>query len=106
MMTMDEIFKLSLKELSELVKGKKVSPFEITKHYFERIEKQNKKLNAFVYINKLKALKSAELATKDIYNGEIKSLLHGLPVAHKDLYSTKDIETTAGSKLLKNNIPL
>ena len=45
------------------------------------------------------------MATKDIYNGEIKSLLHGLPVAHKDLYSTKDIKTTAGSKLLKNSIP-
>ena len=102
---MNEIFKYSLKDLSKLVQKKKISSTEIMKIFFDRIEKKNKKLNAFVLLNKETSLKEAEVATQEIFEGKIKSSLHGLPVAHKDLYMTKGIKTTAGSKLLKDNIP-
>ncbi len=102
---MNDFFSLSLSDLSKMINQKKISPLEITLNYIEKIKKDNQKLNAFVFLNEENAINSAEKATNEISSGYLKGPLHGLPVAHKDLYMTKNIKTTAGSKILENNYP-
>ena len=92
------------KTVADLVSGlknKKFSSVEITKHYLNKINKSN--LNAFISINDDIAIKQAEEADKKIANGS-DNLLTGIPYAHKDIFCTKGIRTTAGSKMLDNFI--
>ena len=98
---MSEILNLSLVELVEKVKNKNLSSREITKTYIERSEK-SKKLNTYITENFDKALKKAENFDK---NPNFEKKLPGIPIAVKDLFCTKDLRTTAGSKILENFVP-
>jgi len=95
---------LTKKTLSSLVNGIKKKDFtseEITNLFIENSEKA-KKLNTYITTNFNKALDRAkELDKKKIFDG----LLSGVPIAVKDLFCTKDVRTTAGSKILHNFIP-
>jgi len=98
----------TIKETSENLKKKMVSVVELTKSYLKRIETMDQKLHAFLTINEKGALDDAQKADNLIATipniFETKPLL-GIPVAAKDLYSTKDLRTTAGSKVIENYIP-
>lgn len=98
---------LTIKETGEGLKAKKFSSVEITKACLEQIKKYNKDLNAFITITEKEALeqavKSDNLASQDQVL-EAKPLL-GIPIALKDLFSTKGIKTTAASKVLRDYIP-
>jgi len=80
---------------------KKISSLELTKSYLETIKKHNQELNAFITITEKEAIVQAESADLRIAKGQSTPLL-GIPVALKDLYMTKGIRTTAGSKVLEN----
>ena len=90
---------LTLKELSDGIKKKNFSSTEITKIFLTDIKKSN--LNAFVSINEDFSLLLAKFADEKIANGEYKTLT-GLPIAHKDIFVTKDFKSTACSKILSN----
>ena len=98
------------KTLSDF-KQKKLSVSELVDSYLKRIDSLNKKLNAFITIDYEGARKRAkdldELIhhEKDIDQLIKKFPLLGVPIAHKDIYSTKGIETTAASNILKGYIP-
>ena len=98
---MSDITKQSLSELVENIKSKKLSSSEVTKAFVERSEK-SKELNAYItedYANALnKAKKFDEKPNLDLK-------LPGIPMAVKDLFCTKDLRTTAGSKILNNFVP-
>jgi len=98
---MSEILDLTLVELVENIKKKKLSSKEITKTYVDRSEK-SKKLNAYVTEDFENALKKADNFDK---NPNFKNKLPGIPIAIKDLFCTKDVKTTAGSKILENFVP-
>tara|TARA_Y100001970_G_scaffold164879_1_gene201458 strand:- start:1944 stop:3401 length:1458 start_codon:yes stop_codon:yes gene_type:complete len=98
---MSDLNKNTLSEIINLIKLKKTSSFEITNHYIKNIEKSNK-LNSFITTCFEEALKKAkEFDNKKNFNG----LLPGIPLAVKDLFCTKNVKTTAGSKILENFIP-
>lgn len=99
-----EIYKKSITELSDLLNKKTISSVEMTNYFLERIKTHDSKLNSFITINDKFALKRAAEADKKISNNE-HHLLTGIPIAHKDLFSTKNILTTCGSKMLKNYKP-
>tara|TARA_Y100001970_G_C14256363_1_gene875778 strand:- start:5903 stop:7315 length:1413 start_codon:yes stop_codon:yes gene_type:complete len=101
---MSSLTDLSISQLVLGYQAKDFSPIEVTKAYFDRIEKYNENLNAFVYIDREGGLASAKLAEDKYNKGDFKPLL-GVPLAHKDLYCTKGLPSTAGSKVLENNIP-
>ncbi len=96
---------LSIAEVSELVRQKKVSPVELTKACLKRIEQLNPKLNAFITVTADSALKEAEFAEIEIINGRWKGPLHGIPIALKDNIDTAGVRTTAASGVYKDRIP-
>jgi len=98
---MEDLSKKSLTSLVNGIKNKDFKSEEITKCFIDKSLKA-KKLNAYITTNFDKALDAAKkFDNKKNYNG----LLSGVPLAVKDLFCTKDIKTTAGSKMLNNFIP-
>jgi len=104
-MIMNEITRLSVAQLSDLIKSKEVSPVEVTRSYIDRISKDNQKVNAFVTLTVNEALASAREAEAEIQQGNYKGSLHGVPIAHKDLYLTMGVRTTGGSRVHENFVP-
>jgi len=96
---------LTLSEASELVRGKRVSPVELTQACLNRIEEINPSLNAFITITADSALAQAREAESEIQRGSWKGPLHGIPIALKDLVDTAGARTTAASGLFKDRIP-
>lgn len=94
---------LSIKEAKDGLKRKDFSSVELTKACLEQIDK-NKDLNAFITVTEKEALEQARKADELIKNNQDLPLL-GIPIALKDLFSTKGIKTTAGSNVLKDYIP-
>ena len=98
---MSDLNQSTLTQIINLIKTKKISSLEVTKFFIKNIEKA-KKLNTFITTCFEKSLKDAKnFDSKKNYNG----LLPGIPLAVKDLFCTKNIKTTAGSKILENFIP-
>ena len=71
----------------------------------DRIEQHNESLNAFITITGERALHQARRADDEIRQGKDRGPLHGIPIAVKDLFATKGIRTTCGSKLFQDWIP-
>lgn len=98
---------LTIKEAQEGLKTKKFSSVELTNACLEQIKKHNSSLNAFITVTEKEALEQAGAADELVSQGETlqsKPLL-GIPIALKDLFSTKGIKTTAASNVLKDYIP-
>lgn len=95
---------LTIKEAKEGLKNKKFSSVELTKACLKQIKKHNKNLNAFLTVAEKEALEQAKKADELIVDGQDLPLL-GIPIALKDLFSTKGIKTTAASNVLKDYIP-
>lgn len=96
---------LSLSELRQQLDTKQISSVELTRHFLERIKKQNPELNAFVTITEEEALRQAADADDYIASSGQNFPLTGIPYAAKDLFLTKGIRTTASSKILDQYKP-
>lgn len=92
-------------ELGQLLASKAVSSEELTRHFLSRIEKHNPALNAFIRVTPEIAIEQAQASDARRAKGETRSILDGVPMAHKDLFCTRGVPTTAGSKMLANFIP-
>ncbi len=91
----------SLKELATALATRKISSVELTTLFLDRIERYNPALNAFVTIDRDKALAAAHAADKNFGAGGTAALT-GIPLAHKDIFCTEGWRTTCGSKILDN----
>lgn len=94
---------LTIAEARKKLSKKEISSVELTKHFLDRIEKYQK-LNAFITVCPEKALAAAQQSDQRIAQNSAGEL-EGIPLAIKDLFVTKGIRTTAGSKMLYNFIP-
>jgi aspartyl-tRNA(Asn)/glutamyl-tRNA(Gln) amidotransferase subunit A len=95
----------SVKQLSEKIKTKDVSPVDLVGICLDRIKKLNPKLNAFITIIEEEELhKQAQIAEKEITQGNYRGILHGIPFSIKDIIYAKGVRCTAGSKILSNYI--
>jgi len=95
----------TLVALSKSLREKEISPVEITRAYLERIQTYDSKINSFITLLPQPALRAARQAEKEICRGKYAGTMHGIPFAAKDLFFTKGIRTTCGSKILKNFVP-
>jgi aspartyl-tRNA(Asn)/glutamyl-tRNA(Gln) amidotransferase subunit A len=95
----------SIVALAPRIRRKEVSPVDLTRDCLDRIEKLNPALNAFITVTAEAAMAEARAAEAEIFRGEWRGPLHGIPVAIKDLIDTKGTLTTAASAMHQNRVP-
>ena len=93
----------SVTEILQAIKSKKISALEITSEYLKRIKASDGNLNSFITVTEEAALNKASDIDKDISKNNFKPL-SGLPIAQKDIFCTKGVKTSCGSKMLDNFI--
>jgi len=101
----DDLTRMSLREVADLIRKKKASPVELTTACLARIDRINPALNAFITITAESALEQAREAEAEVQRGKWRGPLHGVPIALKDLFDTAGIRTTAASGVFKDRIP-
>ncbi len=95
----------SIKELSGLFQEGKVRPSELIEDVFARVKENAEEENIFITLTEEIALHQAERVEKELKEGRPGSMLRGIPFTLKDVFETKGILTTGGSKVLEGNIP-
>lgn len=100
---------LTIKETQEGLLKKKFKAVELVDSYLERVNKYNKNLNIFLTVSEERAYEDAKKIDKHLANDDTQVLadlpLFGVVLAHKDLFLTKGIRTTAASKVLESYVP-
>lgn len=97
------MFNKTVKELSTGLANGEFSSVELTQLYLDRINKLDSKINSFITVTGESALKEAQAADNLRAQGKA-GIWTGIPLAHKDIFCTKDVKTTCGSKMLNNFI--
>src|SRR5690606_9309921 len=93
------LHEMGVAELAQALADKKTSSVEATQHLLARA-KQHESLGAWLAFNEEASLAQARVADERLAAGERTPLL-GVPIAHKDIFVTRDFPTTAGSKMLE-----
>ena len=96
---------LTLKQASDLVASRQVSPLELVDAVLERTERFQPSLNAYITLLADEARAEAKRLGERLAKGAPAGPMSGIPVALKDLYYTKGVKTTAGSKILADFVP-
>src|SRR2546428_8715399 len=91
--------------VKEALAAKKISARELAADFYKRIEARNPELNAFLTLSKERARRQTDKIDALVAGGKPLPPLAGVPVAIKDVISTRGIKTTCGSKILQNYIP-
>src|SRR5712675_592128 len=111
-MTDTDLAFASIEEVARLYRKRSVSPVEVTKLILARIEQLNPKINAYITVTAELALAQSKKAEAELFaprgrkSHRDRGPLHGIPISLKDNIYTKGIRTTAGSKILKDFVPL
>ncbi len=93
----------SIAQLAADLRLRRYSSVELTRHYLDRIERLDPRLNSFVTVAAESALAAAERADRALKSGDTGPLT-GIPIAHKDIFCTEGIRTSCGSRMLDNFI--
>jgi aspartyl-tRNA(Asn)/glutamyl-tRNA(Gln) amidotransferase subunit A len=96
---------LSISEVAALYRGKELSPIEFVGSTFEKLNEVESGLNSFITKLESEAMEAAKEAETAFLRNESKHVLYGIPYSVKDLYYTKGVRTTCGSRILKDYIP-
>ncbi|MBD5389197.1 Asp-tRNA(Asn)/Glu-tRNA(Gln) amidotransferase subunit GatA [bacterium] len=95
---------LTISEALQKLKSREISATELTRAHLDRIEQLNPELNAYITVTAERALADAAAADARYADGTAR-ILDGIPIGMKDLFATRGIRSTAGSKMLENFIP-
>jgi aspartyl-tRNA(Asn)/glutamyl-tRNA(Gln) amidotransferase subunit A len=96
---------LSIADASGMLRRKQISPVELTTSCLSRIAQLNPAINAFITVLEESALAEARAAEAEIFNGNWRGPLHGIPIGLKDLIDTAGVKTTCGSALFADRVP-
>ena len=102
---MTDLCFLPATELAQRIQRKELSAREVMAAHLAQIEKINPHVNAIVTLLPEQAMAAAAVADEVQARGEPLGVLHGLPIAHKDLHNTKGIRTTYGSPIFADFVP-
>lgn len=100
-----KISELTVAQAAKLIAEKALSPRELVDACLKQIEEHDGKVKAWVSVLGENALTQAEIAEKEIMQGRYRGPLHGIPYGAKDIYYTRDIKTSAGSRVCPDFIP-
>lgn len=101
---MADLLDLTMREAAAAVRGKEVSPVELTRRSLERIAADEPRLHAFARLTEAPAMAAAQQAEREILAGTWRGELHGVPVAVKDLYDIAGLPTTCSSKVRHDHV--
>jgi Asp-tRNA(Asn)/Glu-tRNA(Gln) amidotransferase A subunit family amidase len=106
----EELTSLGLTEAAELIRRRAISPVELMQAYLKRIERLDGKLISFITVNAEQVLEQARQAEQELMRSQVGEslavgVLHGIPLALKDLFETEGVRTTAGSLFYAQYIP-
>lgn len=96
---------MTILEAAAALRGRKVSSMELTQASLQKIARLNSTLNAFLTVTVEQAVERALKADDELARGVDRGPLHGIPIALKDVFATKGVRTTCGSKLFADHVP-
>lgn len=96
---------MTIEEAGVKLRARQLSSVELTTDCLNRIKELQPKLNAWITVTEDEALKEAKIRDEELAKGQDRGSMHGIPVGYKDLFYTKGIRTTAGSKIFEDFIP-
>jgi aspartyl-tRNA(Asn)/glutamyl-tRNA(Gln) amidotransferase subunit A len=102
---MTDLLSLSAAELGDAYRARRLSPVEVTKAAFARIEAKDHLLDSFLTLTRDRALADAERAERAFMGGEDGGPFQGIPYGLKDIVETEGIRTTGQSRSLANHVP-
>ena len=100
----EPLYSLSISPLAPLLARREVSPVEVTAQLLERIKERDGELNAYLTVDEAGALEQAREAEARLARGE-GTALTGIPLALKDVMTTRGLRTTCASRILENFVP-
>jgi aspartyl-tRNA(Asn)/glutamyl-tRNA(Gln) amidotransferase subunit A len=95
---------VTIEQAAVHLRKRKVSSLELLQESLHRIREQQPRLNAFITVTEELALTQARHADEELARGLDRGPLHGIPYSLKDVFATKGIRTTCGSKILADHI--
>jgi aspartyl-tRNA(Asn)/glutamyl-tRNA(Gln) amidotransferase subunit A len=104
-MMSSELATMDLSTVGDLIRAGKASSREVTEDCLKRIEVWQPRINAFIAVEAEAALTAARAADEAQANGRKLGTLHGIPLAHKDMYYRKGQRCTCGSKIRRDFVP-
>ena len=102
---MTDLASLDAVALSQRLQARTLSSVALVEALLDRIGRLNPALNAFVTLAGESALAEARQADAELAAGRSRGPLHGIPIGHKDLYATRGLRTTGGSRQLAGRVP-
>ena len=95
----------SISSLSQAIRSRRISCVELVTERLALIERLDAAVHAFLKLTPETALAAARRADEELAAGHDRGPLHGIPIAHKDLFATSGIATTAGSLIYRDWVP-
>ena len=100
-----EIHELSLVDLADAIAARQLSAVEAMEATIARAERLQPVLNCFISLEAERALEAAAAADAALARGETPGPLHGVPIAHKDMFYRAGQVSTCGSRILRDFVP-
>ena len=96
---------MTIHEAAEALRAREISAVELLSAAMSRLERWNPTLRAFITVTADSALERARQADRELAAGQDRGPLHGIPIALKDLFATRGVRTTGGSRVFENYVP-
>ncbi len=99
-----DLHHLTIAEAAALIARRELSPVELTEACLHRVQALNGRLAAFVSVTAERARRAARAAEREVKAAGPRGALHGIPYCLKDVFDVAGVRTTAGSRLLADNV--
>ncbi|MBV9843984.1 MAG: Asp-tRNA(Asn)/Glu-tRNA(Gln) amidotransferase GatCAB subunit A, partial [Kutzneria sp.] len=102
---MSDLIRLTAAELADKIRAREVSAVDVTTAHLDRIAAVDQRVHAFLHVDAEGAVAAARKVDDDLAEGRVASPLAGVPLALKDVLTTRDMPTTCGSRILQGWVP-